>query len=215
LRELRETIRFTCQETVVCQVGRRKILAEIVDVSRGGARLALTATLRVGQKVLIKPRHRSRGRAPVEAVVRWQCHGAQLEAGIEFLEPAGKLSRKWLRKLFPGKGKAWTQGHQQRGEVRAECSLPVVSMDGRWEGETLDVSPSGACFVQEQELSSSADFFLCLPWDYVQVKATPVRAVRGDDCWIHSVKFTELTPEEEDHLKLYVEQQIGRSDDIL
>jgi PilZ domain-containing protein len=215
LKELRETIRFSCRENVVCLVGRKKIQAEIIDVSRGGARLEVARSLEVGQKILIKPKQRSRGRTPVEAVVRWQVFGETTEAGIEFLEPAGKLSRKWLRKLFPGKGKAWTQGHQQRAEVRTGCRLPVVSVDGRSEGKILDISPSGACFVQADKLEDEAQLYLCLPWDYVQVTATPVRAVRGDGGWVHSVKFSELSPSERDHLKLFVEKEIGRSDEFL
>ena len=215
MKELRETIRFTCQETVVCLGGRRKVEAEIIDVSRGGARLKLTNSLRVGQTCQLKPKHRSVGRTAVEAIVRWQLFGDDIEAGLEFLEPAGKLSRKWLRKLFPGKGEAWTRGHQQRQEVRASCNLPVISVDGRSEGQMLDISASGASFVQDHKLEDAAQLYLCLPWDFVEVNATPVRATFGDGGWVNSVKFSELSDAEREHLKLFVEKEIGRSDEFL
>lgn len=210
MKELRETVRFTCAQAVVCQVGRRKIQAEILDVSRGGARLALSAPLRVGQTVILKPE--KRGRAPVEAVVRWQIEGERIEAGLEFQESPGKLARNWVRKLFPEQGKAWTEGKQKRSEVRTECRLPVVSLDGVWEGQTLDLSSSGACFVKQGKLKSAAQVYLCLPWDYVQVEATPIRATRREDGWVHSVRFGELNPQEKEHLKLFVEQSVNRTD---
>ncbi|MCA9779420.1 MAG: PilZ domain-containing protein [Candidatus Eremiobacteraeota bacterium] len=209
MRELRESLRFTCSEEVVCMVGRRKVQAEILDVSRGGLRLRLSQSLPLGRQVEIKPKHRSRGRAPVTAVVRWQGQGEALEAGLEFTEPAGKLSRKWLRKLFPGKGKAWTEGRQQRAEVRAGCRLPVVSKDGNWEGELLDLSASGARFLGDGKLSQSTELYLCLPWDFVEVRATPVRVARKGDDWIHSVKFSELQAAQQEHLRLFVEDSVA------
>jgi hypothetical protein len=209
MKELRESLRFTCCESVVCRVGRRKVQAEIVDLSRGGLRLKLSQPLLIGQQVEVKPKHRSRGRSPVLAVVRWQSTGVEMEAGLEFLEPAGKLSRKWLRKLFPGKGKAWTEGHQQRSEVRAGCRLPVVSGDGTWEGELVDLSASGARFSGDAKLEESTELYLCLPWDYVRVNATPVRVARKGNEWVHSVKFSELIPAQRDHLNLFVEKSVG------
>ena len=210
MKELRESLRFSCNEAVVCLMGRRKIQADILDVSRGGMRLRLSQPLEVGRQIEVKPKHRSRGRAPVLAAVRWQCTGDEMEAGLEFLEPAGKLSRKWLRKLFPGKGKAWTEGRQQRSEVRAGCRLPGVSGDGSWEGELVDLSASGACFLRDTKLEESAELYLCLPWDYVQVNATPVRVAQRGKAWVHSVKFSQLKPAQREHLKLFVENSVGR-----
>ena len=210
MKELRESLRFSCNEAVVCLMGRRKIQADILDVSRGGMRLRLSQPLGVGRQIEVKPKHRSRGRAPVLAVVRWQRTGDEMEAGLEFLEPAGKLSRKWLRKLFPGKGKAWTEGHQQRSEVRAGCRLPVVSGDGNWEGELADLSASGACFLRDTKLEESTELYLCLPWDYVQVNATPVRVAKKGDEWVHSVRFSGLKPAQREHLRLFVESSVGR-----
>lgn len=190
-------------------VGRRKVQAEILDVSRGGLRLRLSQSLPLGRQVEIKPKHRSRGRAPVTAVVRWQGQGEALEAGLEFTEPAGKLSRKWLRKLFPGRGKAWTEGRQHRSEVRAGCRLPVVSRDGSWEGEIVDLSESGVRFLRDDKLDESSQLYLCLPWDYVEVRATPVRTARSGRKWVHSAKFTDLDPAQREHLRLFVESSVG------
>ena len=209
MKELRESLRFSCNEAVVCLMGRRKIQADIIDVSRGGMRLRLSQPLELGRQVEVKPKHRSRGRAPVLAVVRWQTTGDEAEAGLEFLEPAGKLSRKWLRKLFPGKGKAWTKGHQQRSEVRAGCRLPVVSGDDTWEGEIVDLSASGARFLRNEKMAESTNIYLCLPWDYLEVSATPVRVTQKGKEWVHSVTFSELGSAEREHLKLFVEKSVG------
>ncbi|MFA5505717.1 MAG: PilZ domain-containing protein [Vulcanimicrobiota bacterium] len=211
MKELRETVRFGCQEEVVCRLGKRGVDARILDISRGGVRLSLSQTLKVGQQVEIKPKYRSRGRAGVAAVVRWQTLDSRPVVGLEFLEPEGTYFKKWLRNLFPQKGKAWNEGRQQRAEVRADCSLPVVSLDGKWEGYLQDLSLSGASFRKESKSPEPARIFLCLPWDYIEATATPVRTCKDGKGWLHSVKLSELKAEEQEHLALYLEQSFIRT----
>lgn len=208
MQENRQSLRFECRETLLFQHAGKTIEATILDISRGGVRLSCETRLPVGRKVFLRLKDKTRGRVPVKAVVRWRSGSGPYELGLEFRDSATKLSRQWVRKLFPGQGSAWTAGHQHRSEVRARVSLPVVSASGFVEGKTLDLSSSGACFELDQELTDTVGLYLCLPWSYLEVRANVLRAENKGSKWIHSVQFSALREGERELLKDFIETTV-------
>jgi PilZ domain len=208
LQENRRSLRFECRETLIFQHGGKTYEATVLDISRGGARLSCSKKLPVGSKVFLRLKDRTKGRAPVKAVVRWRGGEAPFEMGLEFRDSTSKLSRRWVRKLFPDQGAAWTAGHQQRSEVRAQVSLPVVSANGFIEGTTLDISQGGACFELDQKLEDTVGLFFCLPWSLLEVRANVLRAESRGSKWVHSVRFSPLKEEQQAELEAFVEHAI-------
>jgi hypothetical protein len=205
--ENRRALRFECEETLVCKSAGNEFKATVMDISRGGMRVRTKKRIEVGSRLVLRLEDRARGRAPVEAVVRWVRLGDELQMGLEFEDSASKLSRRWVRKLFPGAGAAWTASRQQRSEIRAKARLPVVSTNGSVEGATLDVSRSGACIELSGKLEENAGVVLCLPWSYLELNADVLRVEQRRDKWIHSVKLADLNEEQQQQLDAFVEDR--------
>lgn len=205
--ENRRALRFNCDERLICKVAGEEFNATVIDISRGGMKVQCEKRLQVGSKLFLRLEDSVRGRAPVKAIVRWVLLGDQFEVGLEFQDSASKLSRRWVRKLFPDAGAAWTAGHQQRTEVRAPVRLPVVSANGFVEGTTIDVSGSGAYIELPQKLDDTVGLFLCLPWSYLEVRANVLRAEMRDGKWFHSVQFAALRDEQKDAIDAFVESR--------
>lgn len=205
--ENRRALRFECEETLVCEYGETEFKATVMDISRGGMRVQSKKRLKVGSRIVLRLENKSRGRAPVEAVVRWTSLGQDRQIGLEFQDSASKLSRRWVRKLFPESGAAWTAGKQQRSEIRAQARLPVVSTNGMVEGTTLDVSRSGARIELSGQLEEDAGLFLCLPWSYLELKADVLRVEQRNDKWIHSIQLSDISEKEQYQLEAFVEDR--------
>lgn len=205
MKENRSTLRFECDEELFFQLDGQSHEARVLDISRGGVRIATSAKLPVGRNLFLRIKDKSRGRVPVKAVVRWRSGEGPFEMGLEFRESTSKLSRRWVRKLFPNEGQAWTRGHQQRTEVRVSVDLPVVASNGFVEGKILDLSPSGARLELDHKLDETAGLYLCLPWSYLEVRANVLRAEMLDSKWVHSVRFSVLGESESEELKGFVE----------
>jgi len=157
---------------------------------------------------MLRPKDRRLGRAPVKAVVRWRSGREAFELGLEFRDSPSKLSRRWVRTLFPDQGAAWASARQQRREVRAQVELPIVAAEGFSEGKTLDVSLSGACFELGRKLEESVDLFLCLPWSLLEVQARVLRSESRGSKWVHSVEFSPLPQEQREQLDVFVEHAV-------
>jgi len=190
LKEKRKTLRFDCREKLFFQFDGVPHDAEVLDISRGGVRIATPAELPLGRDIFLRIKDNSRGRVPVKAVVRWLRGDGPYEVGLEFRESTSKLSKRWVRKLFPNEGKAWTQGHQQRAEVRTSVNLPVVLSNNFSEGRILDLSSSGARIELDEKLDNATDLYLCLPWSYLEVQADVLRTEPKGSKWVHSVRFS-------------------------
>ena len=208
VKENRNTLRFECQEELFFQLDGVSHEARVMDISRGGVRVQTSTKLPVGRNLFLRIKDKSRGRVPVKAVVRWRRGEGPYEMGLEFRESTSKLSRRWVRKLFPQEGKAWAQGHQQRSEVRALVDLPVVDSNGFSEGKILDISPSGARIQFEQKLEGTTGLYLCLPWSYLEVRANVLRVEADDSKWVHSVRFAPIGEAASEELKGFIEHTL-------
>ncbi len=205
--ENRRALRFECDEKLVCKQSGVEFGATVIDISRGGMKIHSQQKLEVGSKLFLHLKDRARGRAPVKAVVRWVLLGPDYQVGLEFEDSAGKLSRRWVRKLFPDEGAAWTSGHQQRSEVRAVTSVPIVAASGFIEGKACDLSSTGASFELPQKLENTVGLFLCLPWAFLEVRANVLRAEKRGDNWLHSVQFSVMRERDKEALEAFVEHQ--------
>ena len=206
--ENREAIRFECDEALICKSKSKEFGARVLDVSRGGMRVQSKKQLKVGSKVVLRLENKARGRAAVNAVVRWVGRGEMNEMGLEFQDSASKLSKRWVRKLFPESGSSsWVASKQQRAEIRAKARVPVVSSSGTVEGATKDLSRSGASLELSGKLEEGSGLIFCLPSSYLEVQADIVRVEQEGDQWIHSVKLSELSPEQKRQLEAFVQDR--------
>lgn len=205
--EIRRNHRFECDAKLTVKQGKRTSEATVIDISRGGLRLETSARLSVGQQVSVLPKESSQRKKPIKAVVRWVLQGQTREVGLEFQTPQSKLSRRWIRKLFPDEGGGWRLGTQKRTEVRAPVSLPMANAHFE-EGTLLDISANGARFELAQPLSGSESLYLCLPWSLLKVEAKILRAESRPTGWEHSVQFRDLDDSDRQALQAYVESAV-------
>ena len=204
--ENRHALRFECEEALVGKYRGTEFSAEVMDISRGGMKVRTEKCLEVGARVVLRLEDKRRGRAPVQAVVRWTSLSDE-QIGLEFEDSATKLSRRWVRKLFPDSGAAWTAGRQKRMEIRAKARIPVVSTDGVVEGSTLDVSRSGARIELSGELDDEAGLLLFLPSSFQELQTDVLRVEQRGRKWVHSVQFSELSREQQQQLDAFVKDR--------
>ena len=205
--ENRSTVRFQSEEILICKQAAKEFRAIVLDVSRGGMRIHCQKKLKVGSYISLRPHNRVRGRALVKAVVRW-VRAADHQVGLEFVDSAKKLSKRWVRKLLPGSGAAWTTSKQQRLDVRAKARVPVVSSDGKLEGATIDLGCTGACLELSGKLEVTAGLLLCLPGSYLELRADILRVRQQNGKWIHSVRFPSLKPRQRQQLDAFVKDRM-------
>lgn len=203
--ENRRKTRIPCHGKLLVSHKRGTAEGRVVDVSQTGLRISIKEKLTVGQYVFLRFPGRALGGKSLRAVVRWIQLGAQPEAGLEFLSPDGKWSRRWLSRLCPSITTSEFD-EQRRTEVRTLVNLPVALWDFS-EGVTLDLSRSGACFVMPERIEKDSELFLCLPRMLMPLQARLVRSEASSGGWTHSVKFTGVPEAHSEILQSFVEER--------
>lgn len=201
--ENRRKMRIPCHGKLLVSHKRGTAEGRVIDVSQAGLRITVKEKLTVGQYVFLRFPGRAMGGKSLRAVVRWIQMGSQPEAGLEFLSPDGKWSKRWLSRLCPSITTSEFD-EQRRTEVRALVNLPVAMGDFS-EGVTLDLSRSGACIVMPEPIEKDSELFLCLPRMLMQLQARLVRSEESSIGWTHSVKFTGVPEGHSEILESFVE----------
>ena len=212
MRDHRQNVRIPSDEIIDCYHGQGHFEAEILDLSRGGIRIGCLQDLPLGSSILIQHRELSRCQIPVKAVARWKRPGAVTEIGLEFQAESKSANLRWVAELFPDEGPLRVENLQQRLDVRADVSIPVVTDIGGMAGETLDVSSGGARFRVNAKLEDETSLLFCLPDSFVEVQARVLRRNWQHGQWIHSVRFQELKEEQKALLSSQVNEWVACPD---
>lgn len=208
MKDHRKNVRFRSEEVLDCYNRNGHFEAEILDVSRSGIRIGCLEDLPLGVTILIQHRELTRIQIPVKAVVRWKRPGPITEIGLEFLETKQSSNSQWVGELFPDKAEFAQKSEQRRVAVRAEVALAVVTEDGALEGETLDLSATGAKFHLGDKMADRGGLLLCLPSSVLRLQARVVRAEQDQGQWIHSVCFEDYDPETSATLSSFVAEAV-------
>ncbi len=210
--EARRAPRHHCNEAVDCEVRGRIVYAYMMDISLRGARLRGMKLPEVGTLLRIAPSFQTQlSRKWIYCQVCWITRGDIEEVGIRFLEPPFCLEGSWVRQFIAEAGPA-----ERRQSVRIPTELHVeVRMEGLgkpFEATSLDLSQGGAQLKMPKAVrpGSLADLYVCLPWSLLEV---PAQVVTPKDLGQkeHSVRFLELTPDDECALECFIKEELTES----
>lgn len=204
----RSSRRFECQEIIDCYQDGHDFEAEILDVSWGGLRMACLADLELGSSVFLQHRNPDRDQFPIRARVCWKRPGVLSEFGLEFRESNSNLAHQWTQELFSESALFLQSPRQRRHEVRADVRLPIAIEDGHCEGQTLDLSLTGARFCMDRLVEDETTLYLCLPDSLIELQGQVLRAERQNDQWVHSVRFCAPYREDREQLSAFVQSVV-------
>lgn len=204
MREHRQSRRFQCDEVLDCYIDDEIFEAEILDVSWGGVGIGCLQDLPLGGTLYLQHRDISRTQFPVKTSIRWKRPGVIHEYGLQFQEGTGTVAQRWVQDLFPEQSALRQEQAQKRVDVRVDVRLPIVTEDDYLEGETLDLSTSGARFRLNRPLKDQSNLLLCLPGSLLQVQAKVVRTQSEACHWVHSVQFQDKGLDESEILRSFV-----------
>ena len=203
--ENRQSRRFECHEILDCYQDGADFEAEIMDVSWGGLRIACLGDLELGSHIFVQHRNADRTQFPIRTRVCWKRPGVLSEFGLEFREGVSSVAQDWAGELFSDSSVFAQSPQQRRHELRAEVRIPIAIEDGHCEGETLDLSATGARFKMARLVDDSTSLYLCLPDSLIELKGQVLRVEREDDQWVHSVRTCAPDPKDRESLSAFLQ----------
>lgn len=208
MKECRKSLRFQCNELVTVHFRKRTYEGRVTDVSHGGLKLEIEQFIPTGSALWLAPADAELNSPLIQTFVRWTTLRAPYEIGLEFALSSHGSRQNWLSKLLPQR-KLSPSKSQERAEVRIPASLPVFNAARPdQDGVTLDLSPSGASILLDHKLDSSAQLFLCLPWDLLEIQVDVKRVQQEDGLWLHGVKFQNIGKAERWSVREFIREYV-------
>lgn len=210
MRETRKARRYDCSEVVDCFFLGSPTCFVLTDVSLLGARLRGEGVPQPGTMFMISPVESGLKRTWVSCQVCWVQRGDVGEAGIRFMEPTSRLQQIWVGELIG------RQPAERRNAVRVPTELHVeVQLAGLRrpiEATSLDLSRSGTQVRLPRTLRRGAvtGLYLCLPWTLLEIPAQVTRRDKSDRL-LHSLRFLQSSPHQEDALGCFLRESMGTS----
>lgn len=206
--ETRSARRFDCDEPVDLEIRGRLLMANLKDISLGGARLFGHDLPEIGSLIRLAPAFGEGLRQWVYAQVCWIRRGETEEAGLRFLEPRIRLQGSWVSQLCQG-------DPERRSSIRVatevHLEMKVAGVRRPLEATSLDLSYGGTQVLLPGVLraGSRADVTLCLPWGVVDLPAQVVRQADLESPH-HCLRFLEVPPQEAPALDGFLRAELQR-----